>query len=137
MDPAPNTSGPAPSASGPTKKRKRSASIIVISDTETESILVTEDLSDATDEDTPAPKRRNPTNISNYTPNARTLIRRGKNMFREKVLLDNAFPSRGAQARLGLESWEASRISLPASTAGKQLFRIDLAYSRLNQILEQ
>jgi hypothetical protein len=107
----------APNASAP-KKRKRPASVIVISDSEDESIAALQGSSDGTEGNEPTPKRRNPTQISSYTPNTRTVLRLGKQIFRERLLVNNAFPSRGTQALLGRESWEASRISLPAATAG-------------------
>lgn len=106
-------------ASAP-KKRKRFTSVIVISDSENESLAALEEFSDGTDQNEPTPKRRNPAQISSYTPNTRTVLRLGKHLFRERLLLNNAFPSNSTKATLGRENWEASRISLPAATAGKQ-----------------
>jgi hypothetical protein len=103
------------------KKRKRVNSIVEISDSEPDSsIPLAPELSDGMeDDDEPTPKRHNPAKISNYTPNTRNILRLGKTMFRSKVLVKHAFPSRSAQASLGRESWEASRISLPVATAGE------------------
>jgi hypothetical protein len=103
------------------KKRKRTISILEISDSEPEpSILpapeLTDDMEDDTEDEEPAPKRRNPM-ISNYTPNTRSILKFGKNVFRKKLLVEHAFPSKTAQASLGLASWEAGRVSLPAATA--------------------
>jgi hypothetical protein len=117
LDPL-NPIDPTPDA-GLGKKRKRPISVIEISDSENESLVVYEGLSDQAEIDEPTPKRRNPTNISTYTPNARTVLQLGKQVLRQKVLVDNAFPSRGSRAILGRESWDASRISLPATSAGK------------------
>lgn len=67
----------------------------------------------------PTPKKRNPTQITSYTPNARTVLQLGKQLFRQKVLINNAFPSSHSREALGRESWEASRVSLPATSAGE------------------
>lgn len=101
------------------KKRKRAISILEITDSEPEPALLAPELGDDTeDEEEPAPKRRNPT-LSDYTPNARNILRVGKKVFRGKVLAKHAFPSRSTQALLASESWEESRLSLPVATAGK------------------
>jgi hypothetical protein len=101
------------------KKRKRAISIVEISDSEDESLMGFEALSESFELDEPTPKKRNPAQISAYTPNARTVLQLGKQMFKQKVLMNNAFPSSSSRATLGRETWEASRISLPATSAGK------------------
>jgi hypothetical protein len=104
---------------GATKKRKRALSIIEITDSEYESVTGFEEFDDAVEPDEPTPKKRNPAQISTYTPNARTVLQLGKHMLKQKVLTKNAFPSSSSRVALGLESWEASRRSLPATSAGK------------------
>jgi hypothetical protein len=104
---------------GSSKKRKRPLSIIEITDSEYESVTGFEELEDAVEPDEPTPKRRNPTQISTYTPNARTVLQLGKHMLKHKVLAKNAFPSKSGRETLGRESWNASCISLPATSAGK------------------
>jgi len=74
---------------------------------------------DAVELDEPTPKRRNPTHISNYTPHTRTVLQLGTHMLKQRILANNGFPSKSGRATLGKESWEASRISLPATSAGK------------------
>jgi hypothetical protein len=95
-------------------------SIIEITDSEYESISGFEAFDDAIEPDEPTPKRGNPKkiSISTYTPKARTVLQLGKRLLMEKVLVNNAFPSKGHRATLGRESWDASRVSLPATSAG-------------------
>jgi hypothetical protein len=104
---------------GATKKRKRPISVIEITDLEYESVTGFEEFDDVGEADEPTPKKRNPTLISTYTPNARTVLQLGKHLLKQKLLANNAFPSRSGRATLGRESWDASRISLPTTSAGK------------------
>lgn len=120
LNPIPDTTD-----AGAAKKRKRPASIIEISDSEEESFVMP-DPSFSDLQSVPAPKRRN--QMSDYTPNTRNLIRRGRQVFRERVLVMHAFPSALTRASLGRESWEESQISLPAASAGELLALIGVDY---------
>jgi hypothetical protein len=103
-------------------------SIIEISDSEDE-LLGFEAFSESFELDEPTPKKRNPAHMSSYTPKARTVLQLTKHMFRQKVLINNAFPTSSSQAALGRETWDASRISLPATSAGKSF--TDCGFGRL------
>jgi hypothetical protein len=103
-------------------------SIIEISDSEDE-LLGFEAFSESFELDEPTPKKRNPAHMSSYTPKARTVLQLTKHMFRQKVLINNAFPTSSSQAALVRETWDASRISLPATSAGKSF--TDCGFGRL------
>lgn len=77
---------------------------------------------------TPANKKRKATQINSYTPYTRIILKHGKELYREKVLFQNGFPSTDDRATLGLESWEASKIALPAasSASSTSVFNNDL-----------
>jgi hypothetical protein len=104
---------------GAAKKRKRAISIIEIFEDDDDESMGFEAFNDPIELDEQTPKRRNPAQISSYTPKARTVLQLSKQLFRQKVLVNNAFPSSSNQAALGRESWDASRIYLPATSAGK------------------
>lgn len=105
------------------RKRKRPASIIEISDSEAESYELPPPPPPASarhnDDGSPLrTKKRNPTQITSYTPHSRGLLRHGRGLVRERVLTENAFPSADSILAFGRESWENSRASLPELTAG-------------------